>query len=233
MRIPRDGAIESGPALLREGYLFVSNRCRRLGSDVFETRLGGRTTVCMLGAEAARGFYERPHRRRGAMPPPIQTLLQDEGSVQVLDDAPHRHRKALFLDLASEQASRELAAAFAEQWDEGFERRRGRGAFALLAAAEEMLCRAVCAWGGIPFTDAEAAERTRELVAMIDGAGSFGPRNWRGHLLRRRTEAWAAQLVRDVRAGGAARPGLRWSCSRSIATPAASSCPPRWRRSSC
>jgi fatty-acid peroxygenase len=36
---------------------------------------------------------------------------------------------------------------------------------------------------------------------MIDGAGTFGPRNWRGHVLRRRTERWAATLIRGVRAG--------------------------------
>lgn len=33
---------------------------------------------------------------------------------------------------------------------------------------------------------------------MIDGAGSFGPRNLRGRALRLRTEAWARQVLRDA-----------------------------------
>lgn len=49
-------------AFRREGFRFVSNRCRRLGTDLLETRLLLRRVVCMLGAEAARVFYA-PHQR--------------------------------------------------------------------------------------------------------------------------------------------------------------------------
>ena len=54
------------PALLHEGYSHITNRCRRLGSDVFETRLLAQATVCMQGPEAARAFYEHPITRVGA-----------------------------------------------------------------------------------------------------------------------------------------------------------------------
>ena len=116
--IASDGSLESGPALLREGYLFASNRCRRLGTDAFETRLGGRRTVCMLGEEAARAFYEQPLTRRGGLPRPFQALLQDAGSVQTLDGDAHRHRKQLFLELASPEESRRLATVVDERWEE-------------------------------------------------------------------------------------------------------------------
>jgi fatty-acid peroxygenase len=77
MAIPRDPALDSLPALLREGYAFISNRCTQLESDAFQTRIALRSTVCMQGEEAARLFYEAPLTRRGAVPHPIFALLQD------------------------------------------------------------------------------------------------------------------------------------------------------------
>src|SRR5215203_5823050 len=56
--IPCDRSLDSTPTLLAEGYEFVGNRCRRYGSDLFETRLMLRRAVCATGAEAARVFYE-------------------------------------------------------------------------------------------------------------------------------------------------------------------------------
>src|SRR5690625_7457607 len=41
--------------------------------------------------------------------------------------------------------------------------------------------------------------RTDELAAMVEYAGSVGPANWIAQLRRRRTEAWAAELVRRAR----------------------------------
>jgi fatty-acid peroxygenase len=63
------------------------------------------------------------------------------------------------------------------------------------------MCRAVCQWAGIPVSAEEARQRTAEFSAMIDGAGSAGPRNWRALLVRRRTERWARALVDAVRGG--------------------------------
>jgi fatty-acid peroxygenase len=41
-------------ALLSEGYSFIPERCRRLGTDVFETRIMLTKVVCMTGEEATR-----------------------------------------------------------------------------------------------------------------------------------------------------------------------------------
>jgi fatty-acid peroxygenase len=43
---------------------------------------------------------------------------------------------------------------------------------------------------------------------MIDGAGSLGPRNVKGHLRRRKTERWAAEIIRRIRAGEIDAEGL-------------------------
>ncbi|MEZ4617628.1 MAG: hypothetical protein R2867_19235 [Caldilineaceae bacterium] len=98
--IPQDETFDSTLALLREGYLFISNRCRRYGSDLFVTRLMLQKTICLQGEEAARLFYD-PARfeRADAMPDRIKQTLFGYGGVQGLDDAAHRHRKAMLMSL--------------------------------------------------------------------------------------------------------------------------------------
>jgi fatty-acid peroxygenase len=57
-------------------------------------------------------------------------------------------------------------------------------------------------WLGIECTPEERRRLADEFLAMVDGAGSFGLRNSRGRLLRRRTERWARELVRFRRENG-------------------------------
>jgi fatty-acid peroxygenase len=85
--IPRLDGFDSSVALLREGYEFGARRFARCSSDAFETRLMLRRAVVAFGEEAARRLYE-PDRmtRRGALPITVVTLLQDFGSVQMLDE---------------------------------------------------------------------------------------------------------------------------------------------------
>jgi fatty-acid peroxygenase len=199
--VPRLRRVDSTVDLLREGYDFVGNRCRAVGSDAFETRLLLEPAVCLQGAEAARLFYEEDVTRAGAMPSPVFALLQDRGSVAGLDGDRHARRKRLFLDLLGPGRFDGLLAATGREWERALARWTGAGRVVLLPEVSGLLCRGVCAWAGVPLTDAEAGARTRELTAMIEGAGSIGPRHVRGHLLRRRTERWAAGLVRGARDG--------------------------------
>ena len=54
--IPREKSIESTLALLKEGYTFIPNRCERLQSDVFESRLMLQKVICAMGEDAAAMF---------------------------------------------------------------------------------------------------------------------------------------------------------------------------------
>ena len=45
--IPRERTTDGTFSLMREGYQFIGNRCRRHGTDLFETRLLLRPAVCM------------------------------------------------------------------------------------------------------------------------------------------------------------------------------------------
>ncbi|PPG18780.1 cytochrome P450 [Rathayibacter sp. AY1E8] len=174
-----------------------------MGADAFRTRILGRPVIMVRGIEAARFFYEGGRfDREGALPGSVLHLLQDEGSVQTLEDEPHRRRKRMFLDLVEtpEQRSR-LVSAFAREWQASAARLTGERV-RLQDVAAEVLGRAVLSWACIEADEEEVLRRTDELRAMIDNAGRFGPPNWAARLRRRSTERWARGLIEASRTAG-------------------------------
>lgn len=202
MNIPRDPALDNSLALLREGYNFVGNRCRRYGADVFETRLMLRNAVCAMGEDAARMFYH-PGRftRKMAMPPTAAMLLQDMGSAMMRDGEAHRVRKQMFLSVLQPGNVQRLVSIAERHWLARIDEWRRRDHVVLQEEAEHILCAAACEWAGVPLTEAGAAQRTHEFAMMIDGAGSVGPRSWKAMTLRSRNEDWMRSVVESVRAG--------------------------------
>jgi len=192
-------------ALLTEGYEFGLHRFSDLGTDIFRTRLAGRRVHFIRGADAARFFYEGDRfTRTRALPPTVLHSLQDAGSVQTLSGPAHRARKALFLDALDEGGMTRLVDIFRERWHEAVPAWSRRPSVRLHDAAAEVLTRAVCQWAGVPLAEGEVEDRTTEFLAMIDGAGAFGPRNWRGLMLRHRTERWAQRVLDEVPADSTA-----------------------------
>jgi fatty-acid peroxygenase len=198
--IPSTRAIDSTFALLAEGYRFITRRCDLFESDVFSTRLMLRKAICVRGEEAARMFYQ-PGRftRRHAIPPTTLMLLQDYGSAQLLDGEAHRKRKAMLMSLQGPAERQRLVDLFEADWRARFSRWQQLPAVVLHREAEAALCRVACRWAGVPVSEADLARRTAEFSAMIDGAGSAGPRNWKALLKRRATERWASALIDAVR----------------------------------
>ncbi|WP_246742550.1 cytochrome P450 [Microvirga splendida] len=202
-RIPRDASLDSTLALLREPYDFVSNRCRRHGTDLFETRIMLRRTICMTGPDATRLFYD-PDRfiRHGAMPDePVRATLLGKGGIQGLDDQDHRHRKRMFLSLMRPESIGRLGDLVADHWQAQAREWTSMDRVVLYPELHPILTRAVCAWAGVPLAEGEVIRRTRQLVAMFDAAGSVGPRHLWSRLARRRAERWIEGIVEQVRAG--------------------------------
>ena len=199
---PRAAGFDQSLAFLAEGYEFMPRRYVALGSDMFAARLMLRRALCVRGEDAARMFYQ-PGRftRRHALPAPTMALLQDFGSVMALDGEAHRKRKAMLMSLFGPLERQRLVGLAAAEWRAQFARWGSSPHVVVHEAAQEVLCRAACRWAGIPVNGAEAARRTKEFAQMIAGAGSAGPRNWRGLLVRTRTEHWARALIDAVRAG--------------------------------
>ena len=165
--------------------------------------------ICMQGMEAAELFYGNGairFTRVGALPWTTLKLLTDRGSVQQLDGDAHRHRKQMFMSLMAPEAIGALAEETERQWQGRLRAWQAMDQLVLFHELHEILCRAVCAWGGVPLAEAEVGQRTREFAAMIDAAGAVGPWNWLAILLRRRTERWIEGLVRQVRTRDLAPP---------------------------
>lgn len=202
--IPRAPEFDGTLALRREGYLFVSNRCEQLRSDAFRTRIMFRPIVCMRGSGAAEAFYaEDRFTRVGAIPPTVLMLLQDWGSVQLLDGPAHRRRKQLFMSVMKPGSIARLVDLFEEAWSLRQAAWDTQNDVVLRDELRLMLMQAACAWSGLELTSREVRRRTHEASEMILGASSVGPRNWRALVLRSRAERWARRMIRQVRSGDA------------------------------
>ena len=211
--IPRDSQVESSLSLLSEGYTFISSRCQRFGSDLFQVRLLMQNTICMSGEEAARLFYdERLFQREHAAPRMLQKTLFGRGGVQGLDGDAHRHRKQLFLSLLGDEAVAELVRLSEASWQAAIEAWQRCDRVVLLPEVQAILTRAVCEWAGVPLGDDEVTLRRDQLAAMIDGAGGVGIRHWHARKARKAAEDWLIELIRGLRNGA-----LRIDDSRALA----------------
>ncbi|MCM0678326.1 cytochrome P450 [Micromonospora phytophila] len=200
--IPADRSPESTLAFLRDGYRFINARCDRHGSDIFQTRLLLRPTICLRGRPAAELFYDTGRfDRAGAMPKRAQRTLTGRGGVQGLDGEAHTDRKGMFMSIMTPTAVRQLGQLFDDEWRARIPAWESAGAVVLYDEVARMLTRAVCAWAGVPLAAAEVERRTADLHAMIEGPAAVGPRHWRGLLGRRRGERWIADLIDSERVG--------------------------------
>lgn len=200
--IPRDPHFDATLALFSEGYPYISRRCKELGTDAFKTRLMFKKVTCTMGEDAARMFYH-PDRftRRKAMPVSTLMLLQDFESVQMRDGQAHRQRKRMFMSLMTQESVHSLVDHMVKQWHIRLPVWEHMDQVNLHQQLRELLCRACCRWAGISVSDTEVAARAQEMGAMIDSAGSAGPRNWQAQLSRHRTEKWARDIIEQTRNG--------------------------------
>jgi fatty-acid peroxygenase len=200
--IPRDQRLDSTMVFVGDPYGFISSECRRRGTDLFQTRLMFRKTICMYGKEAAELFYD-PDRfmRRGAMPMRIQKTLVGRGGVQGLDGDAHRHRKQMFMSLVSDERVAALVTHAEDGWRRAAEEWRRRDRVVLYDAARCVLSQAVCAWAGVPLQAPDVRRRTEDLTAMFQDAGTVGLPHWRARAARKRSEAWMQDMIGRVRSG--------------------------------
>ena len=193
---------DSTVSFLREGYAFASSRAEAWDTDLFTTRMFLQPTTFIRGEEAADLFYEgNRFTREAAVPPSVQHLLQDKGSVQALGGEEHHRRKQAFLSLMGEDAMRRLGDQFEEEWAEMLDSLPGPRRIVLHGFAREVLSRTVCRWAGIPIETTDIRRLTNELGMMVDQVAKIGPANWYAQWRRRGTETWAAGLIEKVRSG--------------------------------
>jgi fatty-acid peroxygenase len=202
-RMPWVHPVEAGPALLRDGYLFISRHSRELQSDVFLTRLMLRPTICLTGEEATELFYDvSKFERTNAAPIRVKHTLFGRGAIQGTDGAVHHSRKRMFLSVltARGQIAR-LAELTAAEFDAGVPRWELMRRVELFPAVREVLLHAVCTWAGVPLAPEELPARANDIAAVIDGTGGFGLRHWRARVARKRADAWMQRVIEQERSG--------------------------------
>lgn len=206
MDLPRYPRPDASLALLREGYLFVTNGCERLGTDAFRTRLMLRPVVCMRGREAAEVVYDGDRvTRRDAMPPWVLRLLQGEGSGTTLSGEEHHRRKRLFLQWLGPGRFDPLIERMAAEYRAALPGWRRKGRIELLAEMRLVMVRAGCRWAGLPVDGdgpgAVPAERVRRwFAAMLGNLQSFGLGQIEARRMRREADRWVRGHVERVRA---------------------------------
>jgi fatty-acid peroxygenase len=204
MRIKRLPAPDSTLSLLREGYLFISNRRAALHCDVFETRLLLRRVICIGGPGSAELFYDADRMKRsGVTPGRVQRTLLGKGGIHGLDGPEHAYRKRLFMGLMKQDSVERFRGLVREAWHRRLGAWQHRHIISLFEEAKLVLTEAICAWAGLPLAQQEVPEKAAWFFDMVDAFGCIGPRHWRGIIARKHAESWAQGIIEDVREGQA------------------------------
>lgn len=188
--------VDDTVALLRQGYRYSS---RRRFAGVYRSRLMGRPMVMVGGADGAQLFYDESRiRRRGAIPAPLKNTLFGKGAVHGLDDEAHRARKSIFTGLLTPEAAVEVANQAEHEWERLLTQSRRGAEFTVFDSAVLVHGRAICGWAGLPAGAVDDAV-LRDLITMVDGFGTVGPRFVAAWRARRRADRWAAAAIEAAR----------------------------------
>ncbi|MDZ4994666.1 cytochrome P450 [Clostridium perfringens] len=201
-QIPHDKGLDSTLDLLQDGYLFIKNRFNQYQSDIFETHLLGEKVICISGEEATKIFYNPElFYRKDATPKRVQKTLFGVGAIQSMDGKAHIHRKQLFMSLMTPSYQNQLAKLVMEKLQSSVEKWEGEEKIVLFDEMNEILCRVVCQWAGVPLKEYEVKGRAEDFSSMVDAFGALGPRHWKGRRARTRAEEWIKGIIEDVRSG--------------------------------
>ncbi|MEV7197619.1 cytochrome P450 [Streptomyces sp. NPDC093510] len=193
--------------LLSQGYAWLPDLSRRQGPGAVRTRLLGKPVIALRGPAAVGFFYDEDHvRRRTALPEPVLSTLFGKGAVHTLDGEEHRQRKAVLVTVLKDtEGVAGLARHVAEEWERSCKEWADRPRVTLFDELSVLITRAVCAWAGVPlpeYPEGEARRTAQDLVAMVDGFATAGPRHWKARLARQRQEKRLARLIEDLRSTG-------------------------------
>ncbi|MEU0246226.1 cytochrome P450 [Streptomyces sp. NPDC006235] len=196
------------PALV-QGYSWLPGLLRERPDGVASTRVMGKPALAVRGPEAVRFFYDEHNvHRGGALPGPVLSTLFGHDAVHTLDGGAHRARKEFFLPLLQADRIAGLVEHVLPVWDDAVREWSRAEQVVLFDASSVVLTRGVCRWAGVPLDEdaGEAEHLARDLVAMVDGFATAGPRHWRARRARNRQEERFTRLVEEVRSGEAAAP---------------------------
>src|SRR5690625_2975695 len=183
--MPREEGMDNTLSLMREGYMYITNRCHSFQSNIFETRLFGKKAICMRGKEAAKLFYNNDKfKRKGATPKWVVQSFFGENSVQTLDENAHQHRKDMLMSVMTSDKLKQLIDIAKQQWEKAIDHWEEMDQIIFYEEVQKLLCRAACEWVGVPLEEDEVNKRAKELASLFESAASVGPAYWAGRSSR-------------------------------------------------
>ena len=186
-----------------KGYAWLPDLRRRAQGQPVHIRLLGRPALAISGPSAAQFFYRPGHlERHAAVPEPVVDTLFGRGAVHTLDGAAHERRKAIFVALLTGDGIDTLAKLVGEAFDGAADRWRGGPAVSLFDESAKVIASAVSEWSGLPQGRRDGDALARDLVAMVDGFATPGPRHARARAARWRLERRLAKTIETVRRDG-------------------------------
>lgn len=201
-RIPKETGVDHTLSLMREGYMYITNRCHSFNSNIFKTRLLGKKVICMVGKEAAEIFYDNEKfKRKNVAPHRAKQTLFGKNSVQTLDGAAHQHRKNMLMSTMTRNKLEELTTIAKKHWELAIDKWSRVDKIILYEQAKEIMCRTTCEWAGIPVKEDEIKKLSKDLGSLFESAGAIGPNHWLGRNARNRIEKWIGELVKNIRDG--------------------------------
>lgn len=201
-QIPREEGIDHTLTLMREGYMYISNRCHSFHSNIFATRLFGKEAICMRGKAAATLFYDTSKfKRQGAVPKRVIKSFFGQNGVQTLDGPTHKHRKEMFMSMMSKENLKKLYDITQQQWDAAVNKWEHMDEVKLYEEVQEIMCRIACEWAGVPIQEDEVKNRAKELGALFESAVAVGPAYWLARNTRNNLDTWIGEIIEQVRDG--------------------------------
>jgi fatty-acid peroxygenase len=200
--IPKEKGLDKTITLMKEGYEFLPKRRERFKSEIFQTRIMLKKATCLSGKEGAALFFD-PDKfiRKNVIPGRVKKTLLGKGGLHGLDDQAHKHRKDMFMSMMTQDKIEDLLDYFTIYWREYLMGWEKQDKAILFDQSREVICKAACAWTGVPVEDDEVKQKAQDFSTMVDAFGAVGPRHWRGRMARSRTESWIAKIINAIRQG--------------------------------
>ncbi|WP_328466091.1 cytochrome P450 [Actinoplanes sp. NBC_00393] len=188
-------------AVALKGYAWLPDLRRRAGGGAVRTRVMGQPAVGICGPSAAQFFYGAGNlERHTALPGLVVHTLFGAGAVHTLDGGSHRLRKSLFTHLLLGDGIDTPAKLAGEAFDEAAAQWQGDTPVVLFDEAARVIAGAVTRWVGVPLEKRDERALAADLVAMVDGFATVGPRAARALAARRRQERRLSKIISAVRA---------------------------------
>ena len=195
-QIPKDLSWDNRIQLMLEGYLFVQNRCNRLDTDVFQTKLNGKNVICMNGKEAAEIFFdEEKFEPLNNIPQLPNKNTNEKMTINSLDD---QMCEQLCNELLSSTRISELNSLYFTRLEEQAKYWSNQEQIIVFDEIKKLITRVACHWAGIPIKDEELSERANDLYALVDPFESAGLKQRDNKRIQNRVESWIQEVFVQV-----------------------------------